>query len=58
VRACELPQPYLGYRVTRQGFDLGKKAEKRLRRRLPSLARGPALGLFRSLVAWRGAARF
>ena len=56
VRSTLLPQSYLGYRVSRQGIDLGKKALRRLRRRLPELAQGSTDGLRRSLVAWRGTA--
>ncbi len=54
VRRTDHPQTYLGYRISRQGWDLGGKAMRRFRRRLPELARGDLGRLERSLAAWRG----
>ncbi len=54
VRSAELSQTYLGYRISRQGWDLGPKAMRRFRKQLPRLARGDVDRLERSLAAWRG----
>jgi hypothetical protein len=58
IRPAELPQSYLGHRVTRQGFDLGIKAVRRFRKRLPDLALGDRDRLRQSLISWRGAMTF
>lgn len=58
IRSTELPQPYLGYRITRQGFDLGPKAIRRFRRQLVQRASGDELSFGRALAAWRGAMAF
>lgn len=59
VRPATLPHPYLGYRVTRQGIDVGPKALRRFRRKLGELATaGDPERLRRSLAAWRGAVGF
>ncbi len=58
VRSAELPQSYLGYRVTRQGYDLGPKAVRRFRRRLSGLAAGDLRRMRRALASWRGAMSF
>lgn len=58
VRSTELPQPYLGYRMTRQGYDLGPKATRRFRHQLPRLVAGDPEKLERSLASWRGAMAF
>jgi hypothetical protein len=58
IRPTELPQSYLGHRVTRQGFDLGIKAVRRFRKRLPDLALGDRRRFRQSLVSWRGAMTF
>ncbi|MCP4659177.1 MAG: RNA-directed DNA polymerase, partial [bacterium] len=55
VRSAELPQSYLGYRVTRQGYDLGPKAVRRFRRQLSGLAAGDLRRMRRVLASWRGA---
>ncbi len=55
IRPTKLPQDYLGYRVTREGYDLGMKVRKRIRKALPSLVREGPERLEKSLVAWRGA---
>ncbi len=54
VRPAAQPQTYLGYRISRQGWDLGPKAMRRFRKQLPLLARGDPGRLERSLAAWRG----
>ncbi len=54
VRSAAQPQTYLGYRISRQGWDLGPKAMARFRKQLPRLARGDPGRLERSLAAWRG----
>lgn len=59
VRPTALPHPYLGYRVTRQGFDVGCKAVRRFRRNLAELGiAGDPERLRRSLAAWCGAVGF
>jgi hypothetical protein len=58
VRSTELPQTYLGYRVTRQGYDLGPKAHRRFRRQMAVLMKGDPERLRRGMVAWRGAMAF
>ncbi|HKH49519.1 MAG TPA: reverse transcriptase domain-containing protein [Thermoanaerobaculia bacterium] len=58
IRPTELPQNYLGHRVTRQGCDLGTKAVRRFRKRLPELALGDQRRFRQSLVSWRGAVTF
>ncbi len=54
VRSTACAQTYLGYRISQQGWDLGPKAMRRFRRRLPRLASGDLGRLERSLAAWRG----
>ncbi len=54
VRSAARPQTYLGYRISRQGWDLGPTAMRRFRKQLPRLARGDLGRLERSLAAWRG----
>ncbi len=58
VRSTELPQSYLGHRVTRQGYDLGSKAVRRFRRQLPGLIAGDERRLRRSLASWKGVMAF
>jgi excisionase family DNA binding protein len=59
VRPAELRQSYLGYRVSRQGQDLGPKAVRRFRRQLPSLvAAGDRDRIRRTLASWRGTMEF
>ncbi len=58
VRSTELPQSYLGHRVTQQGYDLGSKAVRRFRRQLPGLITGDLERLRRSLASWKGAMAF
>lgn len=58
IRSTGQPQTYLGYRMTRQGFDLGPKAVRRFRHRLPKRARGDRATLIRALIAWRAAMTF
>lgn len=58
IRSTELPQSYLGHRVTRHGFDLGAKAIRRFRQQLPGLVVGDRERLRRSLASWRGAMGF
>ena len=58
VRSSEFPQSYLGYRVTRQGHDLGPKAVRRFRRQLPGLAAGDLRRMRRALASWRGTISF
>jgi len=56
VRSTSIGHNFLGYRVTRQGLDLGAKAIGRFRRRIAEVAAtGDPEQLRRSLVAWRGA---
>jgi len=56
VRPSSLPHTYLGYRVTREGFDIGRTALRRFQGRLAQLAaEGDSERLRRCLVAWRGA---
>lgn len=58
VRSADQAHGYLGYRVTRSGFDLGPKAVRRFRRQLPGLLRGDLEPLHRTLASWNGAMRF
>lgn len=58
IRSTALPQTYLGYRITRQGFDLGPKAWRRFRRRLRQLRGMKPWEIERRLGAWRGAITF
>lgn len=58
IRSTALPQTYLGYRVTRGGFDLGPKAVRRFRHQLPRLVAGDRERLLRSLASWKGAMGF
>ncbi len=58
IRSTELPQTYLGYRVSRQGYDLGPKAVRRFRRQLRRLQLGDPEHLRRVLASWRGAMAF
>ncbi len=58
IRSTGLPQTYLGHRITRQGFDLGPKAWRRFRRRLPRLRGVGVSELERRLASWRGAITF
>ncbi|MEM6454190.1 MAG: RNA-directed DNA polymerase [Acidobacteriota bacterium] len=52
IRSTRRAQPYLGYRVTRGGFDLGPKAARRFAKRLPALLAGDVETLERVLEAW------
>lgn len=58
IRSTELPQTYLGYRMTRQGYDLGPKAVRRFRRQLRARAMGDEERFCRALAAWRGTVAF
>jgi hypothetical protein len=58
IRPTELTQSYLGHRISRRGIDLGPKAVRRFRRRLPALAAGPRRPFQQALVSWRGAMTF
>ncbi len=58
VRSTEQPQTYLGYRISRQGYDLGPKAMRRFRRQLPGLLREHPARIRRALASWQGAMRF
>ncbi len=58
IRSSIGTQPYLGYRISRQGIEVGKKATQRFRKRLALLARGDLTTLERSLASWRGVLGF
>ncbi len=58
IRSTELPQTYLGYRLTRQGYDLGPRAVRRFRRQVRRYAFEDPIRLERSLASWRGAMAF
>ncbi len=58
IRSTELPQTYLGYRVTRRGYDLGPKAVRRFRRQLHRLQLVDPEHLRRVLASWKGAMTF
>ena len=58
VRPASLPQSWLGHRVTRAGHDVGPKAIRRFRKRLPGLLRGDEDHLERVLTSWRGVVTF
>ena len=58
VRSTELPQTYLGFRITPRGHDLAAKAVRRFRRQLPDLAAGDLRRMRRTLASWRGAMAF
>ena len=58
IRSTELPQTYLGYRVTRRGYDLGPRAVRRFRRQVRQLALGDPNRFARALASWRGAMAF
>ncbi len=58
IRSTELPQTYLGYRVTRQGFDLGRRAVRRFQRQVRRLAFENPIWLSRALASWKGAMAF
>ncbi len=58
IRSTELPQTYLGYRVTRRGYDLGPRAVRRFRRQVRRLAFDDPIRLGRVLVSWKGAMAF
>ncbi len=58
IRSTELPQTYLGYRVSRQGYDLGPRAVRRFRRQLRRLRFGDPVRLGRVLASWKGAMAF
>jgi len=54
LRPARLAQTFLGWRVSRQGWDLGPKAVRRFRDSLPALALGDPERLRRVLTSWRG----
>ncbi len=58
IRSTELSQTYLGYRVTRRGYDLGPRAVRRFRRQVRRLAFDDPIRLGRVLVSWKGAMAF
>ncbi len=58
IRSTELPQTYLGYRVSRRGYDLGPKAVRRFRRQLRRLQLGDPEHLRRVLASWKVAMAF
>ncbi len=58
IRSTTLPQTYLGHRITRQGYDLGPKAWRRFRKRLPRLRAAKPRDLEQRLASWRGAITF
>ncbi len=58
IRSTELPQTYLGYRISRRGYDLGPRAVLRFRRHLRRLAFDDPSRVRRVLVAWKGATAF
>ncbi len=58
IRSTELPQTYLGYRVTRRGYDLGQKAVRRFRRQVRRLAFEDPVRFARALASWKGAMAF
>ncbi len=58
IRSTELPQTYLGYRITRQGYDLGPRAVRRFRRQVRRLAFEDPIRFARALASWRGAMAF
>ncbi len=58
IRSTELPQTYLGYRVTRRGYDLGPRAVRRFRRQVLRLAYEDPVRFGRTLASWKGAMAF
>ena len=58
IRPADLPQTYLGYRISRQGHDLGPKAVRRFRRQVAIRAKGDPESFRRGLAAWRGTMAF
>ena len=58
IRSTELPQTYLGYQVTRRGYDLGPRAVRRFRRQVRRLAFDDPADFGRVLAAWKGAMAF
>ncbi|MDJ0840187.1 MAG: reverse transcriptase domain-containing protein [Acidobacteriota bacterium] len=53
LRSCSLPVTYLGYRVTRGGYDPGPQGLKRFRKTLRKRALGSATRLRQSLHSYR-----
>ena len=55
IRPTRLPYTYLGYRVSRTGWDLGPKALRRFRKQLRTLRGAEPEEVERRLAGWRGA---
>jgi hypothetical protein len=58
IRSTRLPQAYLGYKISREGIDLGPKALRRFRKRLAKLDDLDPEVRQASVAAWWAAATF
>lgn len=58
VHPTSVAHTYLGYRVTRAGYDLAPTAARRFRGSLPALMREDPRRIQRTLASWRGAMSF
>ena len=55
VKSVHYPHQYLGYRITPEGIDLGRKSIKRIKKKLKGLGVASPEQLQKTLKAWRGA---